>query len=222
MGLEPISPTGEVGVFTSGRPREKRDLRTRCHGTPPTNGITRSRRRRSFASLFALLEKKRRRESNPRTSCFAGSRLTVSDDVKQKKQRLAQESNLAYDHRKVACESSTLASRKKQVADAGVEPAGTKLMRLRQAPARPQRLEKGREGKCAGTELNRHSSETSGLQPLGLANAQPTRIKQVARVRVELTKSRSSELRRFAKVCVPCLKKEAETTAICYRFFQRP
>ena len=30
--------------------------------------------------------------------------------------------------------------------------------------------------KCAGTELNRHSQKAGGLQPLGLANAQPTQI----------------------------------------------
>ena len=31
---------------------------------------------------------------------------------------------------------------------------------------------------CAGTELNRHSQKAGGLQPLGLANAQPTHVSE--------------------------------------------
>ena len=32
------------------------------------------------------------------------------------------------------------------------------------------------ESKCVGTELNRQSPKAGGLQPLELANAQPTRM----------------------------------------------
>ena len=40
---------------------------------------------------------------------------------------------------------------------------------------------------CVGTELNRQSLEAGGLQPLELANAQPTQMNQVTRVGVEPT-----------------------------------
>jgi hypothetical protein len=40
---------------------------------------------------------------------------------------------------------------------------------------------------CVGTELNRQSPKAGGLRPLGLANAQPTRLKLVTRVGVETT-----------------------------------
>jgi hypothetical protein len=43
------------------------------------------------------------------------------------------------------------------------------------------------ESKCVGTELNRQSPKAGGLRPLGLANAQPTRLKLVTRVGVEPT-----------------------------------
>jgi hypothetical protein len=39
--------------------------------------------------------------------------------------------------------------------------------------------------RCAGQELNLQSSKAGGLQPLGLANAQPTQV--IARVGVEPT-----------------------------------
>ena len=43
------------------------------------------------------------------------------------------------------------------------------------------------ESECVGTELNRQSPEAGGLQPLELANAQPTQLKSVTRVGVEPT-----------------------------------
>ena len=43
------------------------------------------------------------------------------------------------------------------------------------------------ESECVGTELNRQSPEAGGLQPLELANAQPTQMKLVTRVGVEPT-----------------------------------
>ena len=43
------------------------------------------------------------------------------------------------------------------------------------------------ESECVGTELNRQSPEAGGLQPLELANAQPTQLKTVTRVGVEPT-----------------------------------
>lgn len=68
--------------------------------------------------------------------------------------------------------------------------------------------------KCVGQESNLHCPKAGGLQPLGHANAQPTRSVSVARVGIEPTESRRFELRRFAGIAYRAIVQASHLTSV--------
>jgi hypothetical protein len=89
----------------------------------------------------------------------------------------------------------------------GFEPARTD----RQSIMLPGYITSPSLQKCAEQELNLQSSKASGLQPPGLANAQPTLVVSVAREGVEPTNDHEGLSFAALTVCVPrpvCLPHE--------------
>jgi hypothetical protein len=81
----------------------------------------------------------------------------------------------------------------------GFEPARTD----RQSIMLPGYITSPRIQKCAEQELNLQCSKASGLQPPGLANAQPTQVVSVAREGVEPTNDHEGLSFAALPVCVP-------------------